>query len=962
MPTFEDTYGEQLRDRFPCSVLSGIPVFRPDLGDRALGYEIDHLIHVRDGDLDTLFIIECKGCPVRGANGNRPRAQEPWIVDYRNPLTGETKAKDARQQVINHAIALIHFFAGFKRAGRPLKIEACVVSSFSETTYVADPVNPQLGLHLSSAENFLHALSNRKVLRVEQSALLSQLRLGLRDENVGHPPINDAIQFITRSRNALDLGLYKAFDPAKNHWAINGTAGMGKSALLAYSLFVLATDQQVALDATDLAIFSRRLESFQQKAVGLGLPPLMHRSIHAVAFKQKQVDVLRSFWERYRREFSVLGNASELRFNEPVFRRWNGTIAEECNVLLIDEAHDLDLASQQRVAEWLRDSDSERPRYLVIACDRHQKLRIVGTNASLIQGVTFSRHTRRLSCNYRNPFPVFCAGLSIMFRWFALSGPKILPKREEIEHGFGLEVRQHSNNAGEKVSLRLRNDSHPANHWFFTATLHESSADAYAQLGESHLGSQEVLWVRFSTEDSLFDYELLSGFTYHNCCTEEAVELVDKYVKGQEYPVVVIEGVPAALNRWEERTIPPTEEIDADESEMWRARRILYLCASRATGFLIFVAGETQRLALSVRNEIQALVKQLGKPETSGPSGSEWGLSFPVTLPLRPMDVFDEDPVQAQRETSTLQPPVMFDSSSDLTVANLAKRLGLDVESVLVDLRELLDQRTQTLESGQALSRSSVLPIELAEEFAQQRDCRITIFRTASTQDQAALVPTSPVQGVAKPIASESVTLPKRPTVRDVARALGCQPSEVVSDVTNVNHRVDNAYVSDFLAKRGIKVRFEDTPGDISAETTALHPTPAQIVTPAVHFNAGASSVLSPAANELLKLTREPRLRNTKAIERYMAFLQRLLQCEPFAEKQMLDHRTGHNRVHFATTPDTILASGNSTMPKHIGGSRIFVLTNLSNELKRSIANDLLTSLRYPLVVRREVCDWIMGR
>ena len=476
------------------------------------------------------------------------------------------------------------------------------------------------------------------------------------------------------------------------------------------------------------------------------------------------------------------------------------------------------------------------------------------------------------------------------------------------------------------------------------------------------LGSQEVLWVRFSPEDSLFDYEQLSGFTYHNCCTEEAMDLVDKYVKGQEYPVVVIEGVPEAMNRWEERAIPPNEDADADENEMWRARRILYLCASRATGFLIFVAGETQGLAPALRNEIQALVKQLGQPETSGASGSEWALSFPVTHPLRPMDVFDEEPVQTMPETAITQSTVAFDSPSDLTVANFAKRLGLDVESVLVDLRELLDQRTQTLESGQALSRSSVLPVELAEEFAQQRDCRITIFKPVATQGQATILTASPAEGTGEPTAERTLTLPNRPTIRDLARVLECQPSEVASDIFNVNERMDNAYVINVLAKRGIKVGFEDTPVSTSAETTTRRSTPDQGAQPTVHFNAGASTVQHPAADELLKLTREPRFRNSKAIERYMAFLQRLLQVDPAAEQQMLRHRTGHNRVHFATTSDAIVASGNSTMPQRIAASNLYVLTNLSNVLKRSIANDLLTSLRYPLIVRREVCDWVMGR
>src|SRR4051812_29317912 len=99
MPSFEFDYGEKLRQKFPCSVLSGIPVFRPDLRDGALGYEIDHLVHVRDGDLDTLFIIECKGTRVRGTNGN-PTPGQPWLVDYWNHETHQHNPKDARKQVI----------------------------------------------------------------------------------------------------------------------------------------------------------------------------------------------------------------------------------------------------------------------------------------------------------------------------------------------------------------------------------------------------------------------------------------------------------------------------------------------------------------------------------------------------------------------------------------------------------------------------------------------------------------------------------------------------------------------------------------------------------------------------------------------------------------------------------------------------------------------------------------------
>lgn len=951
MPSFEEAYGSELRDRFPCCVLSGIPVFRPDKGESQLmGYEIDHLIHVRDGDLDTLFIIECKGLPIEGSNGNRPVAQQPWIATYNDRTTGQERRKDARRQVINHAIALIHFFEGYKRGGRPLKIEACVVSSRHDTPYIGEPINPQLGLHLSSAATFLEALKTKNVLRVEQSALLSQLRLGLRDADIGHPPINEAIRFISRCRNALDIALYQSFEPTKSHWAINGTAGMGKSGLLAYSLFVLATDQHVSVSDTDLAIFSRQLKSFTEKAAALGVPPLMQRVIHAVSLKQKQVDVLRAFWERYRREFSSLAAANELQFNEPVFSRWTGTIPDNCNVLLIDEAHDLDLASQQRVAEWLNDSAPDRQRYLAIACDRHQKLRIVGTSAPLIQGVNFQLKTRRLSRNYRNPFPVFCSGLGIMFRWFNPKGPKILPSRQEILNGFGLEVRNYPNTENGDVMLGLRNDSHPANHWSFTSTLHESASDAFAQLAEANLNSQDVLWVRFSHEDSLFDYEQLSDFTYHNCCTDEAAELVDKYIKGQEYPVVVIEGMPSALNQWEERGTWSVGTADPDEVEMWRARRILYLCASRATAFLIFVAGESQRLARPLRDEILQLVKQLGCPAKSATAGSEWVLGFEVTEPLRPMDVFDEEVEVGATDPKPEVEPIEFEKPSMLVASNLANKLGLDVERMLVDLRAIQDQAGSTLESGQPLSRGSVLRVELVEEFAQKYGYRILIPQNEPDKPDEILLSPELLEAVT-PEDGHTLIVSPYPTIRELARLLGCQPSEVMPDVRNlnVNERVTPRDVERLCAGRGYKVHF-------TAETPPP-PAAAPLPQPVPEIKQK-----QPREAELLQLTIESRFRASTAIERYMEFLRVLLRSEDRAKQAMLDYRPGRHRILFARSAREIEASGNTTMPVKISGSEIFALTNLSNETKRTITNDILTRLQYSLPTRKAVCDWILGR
>ena len=949
MPTFEEIIGIRLREMFPCGVLSSIPVFRPDRGDNSSAYEIDHLVHIRDGELDTLFIIECKEPPVTGPHFAPPVPGGPWFVEYHNRQTGQRSQKDCRQQIINHAVALIHFFEGYKRKGRLLRIEACVICPQTRTPNVHDPLNAQVRLHLSNPEQLLTALNRRKALRVEQSALLSQLRAGLRDENVGHPAIRDSIEFIARSRNALDLSLYKLFRPTKKCWAINGSAGMGKSALLAYTLFVLATDKQVVTNDVDLAIFSRHLEGFESEAKELGLPLLMQRSIHAMALKSKQVEVLRGFWERYRREFSALGDASELRFNEPVFHRWTGAPPQECNVLLIDEAHDLDEAAQTRIAEWLNDADENRPRYLVIACDRHQKLRLVGSNARLISGLTFTNRTTRLKRNYRNPFPVFCAGLSIMFRWFAEYGPKILPKRDQLEGGFGLDVAEYSTTPGGFLSLGLRNDSHPANHWFYTATLHESTADAYSLLQEARLGSQDVLWVRFSQEDTLFDYELLSGFTYHNCCTFEAFEIVDKYVKGQEYPVVVIEGVPSSLNAWENNNLNTLEEIDDKEIAMWRARRVLYLCASRATAFLIFVAGEAQALSPPVRKELHSLIGQLGLPKKASAADCRWGFDFSATNCSREMDVFDEGQFTPDTIAITNQLLASFESADDLTTANLAIQLGIDAELLLRDLQNILTEKAFSLDSHQALARGKVIPFDLAVEAAQKYDARIEIN---GLDISTAVAPPPAVQDEVTDAQKGVITLPDRPTIRELARVLGLQPSEVIPGVTNVNFKVENSKVEELLGNHGIAVTFENIPLNELTSTAKILPAS---LAPVVIAS-------SPATNALLQLVQDRRILFGTAIERYMAFLKTLLLNDGNAESTMLNHSRGRHRVQFARTAAEINASGNTTNPRQIPGTRVYALTNLSNESKRSIANELLGSLKYSMQLRQTICNWIMGR
>src|SRR5947207_5309303 len=170
-----------------------------------------------------------------------------------------------------------------------------------------------------------------------------------------------------------------------------------------------------------------------------------------------------------------------------------------------------------------------------------------------------------------------------MFRWLASTGPKVLPTAYQLKEEFGFNVLLEGRPTG-RLTLQSWNDSHPGNYWSFTTSTFFSCQDAYGQLGDESLTNRDVLWVRFREEEEGFDYEKLRRFTYHNVNTAESFETIDKYIKGQEFPIVVIEGTPPAAN-----ITTFARDATEEEMEMWRARRQLYLCCSRSTAFLYFV-------------------------------------------------------------------------------------------------------------------------------------------------------------------------------------------------------------------------------------------------------------------------------------------------------------------------------------------------------------------------------------
>jgi hypothetical protein len=694
---FESLVHRRLDELFPYSVLANLILFRPDHADSEnYAYEIDNLMHYRKNEVDYLLVVESKVPPITISN-------KKWI--YERTTEEGLKEKDARGQVKNHAKALFLYLQPIAQ-NMELRIQCCVVNQGVAEHMHAESYEA-LQFHLVGYKNFdLFLQSIRKdvggipptFLRVAQSPFLSLLRKGVPVPTLGHPEIRNALDYIQRCRRRIDSELYRSFSPSKERWAINGTAGMGKSVLLAYAGCVMATDRIIE-STSDVA---RALKKFS-RAVEIRVPAHMDRRILICSMKRKQLAVLESLYHQFATEIAAMTGESELRTIKPLFRVWNDTtgIPPGVNVLIIDEAHDLSVAGQKMVAEWHNQTSG----YLIIACDRHQKLHLIGSKAKIVEGLDFGSHTKRLNRIYRNPFPVYMAGLALMFRWMAPEGPKVIPSKTQLEAEFGLETLDGA--SPRLLALTMRNDAHPANAWSHTLSTFPSCAAAFAQLQHCGLKREEVLWVRFGQEDSDFDYEQLASFTYHNFCTDEASALADKYVKGQDFPIVVIEGFPDHMDLT--ASVIDAAEINEAEQKMWRFRRLLYLCCSRATGFLYLIANGIESNALiRLKIEIDELVSQLSIPiNRYFASGKTWHLRFSRTELTRSIDVFSDDGNSLAIDGLTDPPSVYVPKISmqpPFTVKEFANALGLKPYKIigLLNDRQIFLTLNSVLPEGEA--------------------------------------------------------------------------------------------------------------------------------------------------------------------------------------------------------------------------------------------------------------------
>lgn len=688
----EDKAGKILREKFPFGVLSNVPLFRSDTPEEHLyANQADHLLHLRKGDHEKLIIVECKENVLRRWSTEKSRpivdSSKFWFALYFG------KAKDSKKQVRNQARALYQNL-NLQFCDGP-RIEGWVVHSGRHPKEIKQHYDDGVLLIAMTGNLFRKKLKRMKqqgwkAVSVYSSEYLSRLHLGRREENFPHPIIIDALDHVKNSRLTLDGGIFTKLrlGQKRSHWAISGAAGSGKSVLLAYSICVFATDYWIQRAPGGSLL--KMLESVGDK-LPAAMPPLNGRRIYAFAMSSAQVEALERYFERFRSEFYLLNGAMPAL--APItFAQWTGEIPEDCTVLAIDEAQDLTLEDQAKIAQWHGNSPDN---YLVVALDHQQRLRQDRHKPKIIEGLNFSRKTTTMTRSYRQTYPAAITGLALLFRWFSEQGLMICPDAEEVPTHSELNrslrgclgAKVTTNLKSQQCVVTMRNDSHPGNHWRRTVDLFERGNDVLRMLENQRVRHQEVLWLRFDgaeTSDQVPD----SGVEFYDVSSGSLEGFVNRRIKGLEHPIVVIEGMP--------------EDIDDIENpeRMWIARRLLYLCTSRASGFLYFVIPRNQHRG-GVRDEISRILNQLSNPEMQGHEiGETWKLSFK----WRPNDVIevpdfedavpDPEEIAAEKKEGLPEP----EEASDEDLEEIVNEEELAPEPEIPDAEIVLEETTQEVD------------------------------------------------------------------------------------------------------------------------------------------------------------------------------------------------------------------------------------------------------------------------
>lgn len=609
------------------------------------GNEIDAILHVKKDALDLLLLIEVKKQSLKLVG-------DEWVATY------DDGPKPVRAQINKHAKIVREYLRPLSRHTE-LKLVSLVASSDPTTGHIRKEGDLGTPQHLSSYIQLVAIIDGLikesgidqgppgRVLRVEQSLFLNTLRLGLPEPHLGHPELANAVRYVERCRRALDEALFQQFNPSPERWLIIGTAGMGKSVLLAYAAAVLTSEHR--LEVFKGETYTRKDSELFAK-IGYNADP-KQGSVALMAMSDKQLQSLKAWYVFFQERLREGDHAGRVTFRPPVFvlcrDKESFKSSSQWSAVLIDEAHDLPVWAPSMVAE-LEDT------YVVAAFDPHQRIRQNELSTRYIPGLNFSLKSLRLRQVYRNPAPIYIAALALMFRWFSKQGPKIVPTVLELREMFGLRANLVPGGQGLKVSMT--SDAHPANSWCHTVGQLPDAATAYAILTNERMGRREVLWVRFSEEDPDFDYEALArNFTYHNCRIPNADELSNKYIKGQDYPIVVIEGFPGFMDGY-----ATSEGQNAEEAErrMWQFRRELYLCASRATCFLYFICKVPESAPITrIRGELDALIAATSIPEDRHTGGTRtWSFHIPNSNMARTLAALEQ--LEASTATDVAEPEI----------------------------------------------------------------------------------------------------------------------------------------------------------------------------------------------------------------------------------------------------------------------------------------------------------------
>jgi len=657
----------EFEKQFPFCLLSNVILYRNDRGDLDLyANEIDFLFHHIKDNQHQLVIVEAKDREISGNSAyEEPDRHSQWTLKYYNdpssPKMG-SKVKDIKKQVQDQATALGQFCANLSTTLPTIECWIVDKRNGSKNIIIDEKDNR---LKLLTMAGFRQSVNNIKsIVPIIQSDYLRELRLGTPSPHMGHPEIPNAIRFIENCRKCLDDQIFRFFNPIVHYSAINGCAGMGKSVLLAYCIYVFASDYSL-----DVNNFSYSLKPFRKKADKINLPDIPKRGIFVYAVKQKQVDALQAYWEKIKSQIALLCPGFQPGISTPQFGRWQGRIPKKCNILVIDEAHDLSHEDQLIISKWISPDNNHQQKYLLVACDRNQALKRRDSDTDIISGTNFTGHSTRLNRIYRCPFPVYVASIGILFRWFAPQGIGVYLSNESLREHFGFQPKVEKREG--KVILTMRNDCHPGNNWRQTVGNLRTCEVALSHLSQSSIKREDVLWATYSKENPEFDYsEIQKKYTHVDLTGPNSDNEVDLYIKGQEFAIVIVEGIPDGINptglmkQANFGTNPTPAEL-----AMWKRRRNLYIVCSRASAFLYFIV-DFDGISNPDTIEFKNIIKQVSSPSRKkNESGQIWQFEVAVPKITRKPYVFKD----IEKHVFDEEPPNHIMIEAILSVETLAK-------------------------------------------------------------------------------------------------------------------------------------------------------------------------------------------------------------------------------------------------------------------------------------------------